>query len=115
MKTMRVINKLMLNAFLALFVVIFIGEALSGEGALDLSTVELIALIVFSVGLIIGSFMIWVKEVIGAFIIIVTVVILNSLFMVVEGQFTFQLDFGLILALGLLQLFLVWVDSKQKV
>jgi hypothetical protein len=115
MKTMRVINKVVLNVFLFLFVVIFIGEALSDDGALDLSTVELISLIVFSGGLIIGSFVIWVNDVTGAFIIIATVIILNILFIIVEGQITLQIDFGLLLALGLLQLFLVWVDSKQKV
>jgi len=94
-----------------LFLVFFIGEADFTE-PISLSVGEVFMILSIPVLLIAGIIVAWKREVLGGIIIILSVLCFNMAAMISEKYFTFELEFGLFLILGLM--FIICGVSKRR-
>jgi len=94
-----------------LFLVFFIGET-DFTKPLSLSAGEVFMILSIPVLLIAGIIVAWNREILGGIIIIIAVFCFNIAAMISEKHFTFELEFGLFLFLGLM--FIICGVSKRR-
>lgn len=93
-----------------LFAVFFIGEADFSQ-PINLTTGEIFLMLCIPVALIAGIIIAWKKEILGGIIIVISVFAFNIISMILEG-FTFELEMGLFLFIGLLYIICGIADRR---
>lgn len=93
-----------------LFLVFFIGEADFSQ-PVSLTLPEMLSILCIPVLLIIGIVIAWKKEVLGGIIILASVLIFNLIWYIAEG-FSFELEFGIFMLLGLLYIICGVADRR---
>ncbi|MEX1378380.1 MAG: hypothetical protein AB1Z23_13020 [Eubacteriales bacterium] len=95
-----------------LFAVFFIGEADFSE-PIHLTIAEIFLILCIPVTLIIGIIIAWKKEILGGIIIVFSILAFNIVSMISEG-FTFELEMGLFLFIGLLYIICGVADRRLQ-
>ena len=116
MKTIKitsVIMKSLLSLFGIVMFVFFIGESLSGVTT-TLDFYDVFAMILMPFVFTLGVLIMWKKELLGSIIIILTIVLLNIVFMVGEQSFTLELEFGIVLLLAVIEFAVAILYRRAK-
>ena len=97
----RWITRIISISVVLLFLVFFIGEGDFSQ-PINLTTGEIAMIICVPILLIAGIIIAWKREILGGIVIVGSVLLFNIISMIAETSFTFELDFGLFLFIGLL-------------
>ncbi len=105
--TMRIIS----ISTAAMFLLFFFGEA-DFSSAPNLSAGEWVMIFFEPVMLIVGMAIAWKKEVLGGIIIVASVLLFNITSMIATGRFSFQLELGVFIIIGIGFLFCGFAEKR---
>jgi len=98
--------------FVGLFLLFFIGEANLKE-FLNLSITEILLMIFIPLLFILAAIISWERELLGGILIIASVVGFNSIDILAETGFTWELEFGFLLIPGVLFILLSYLKKRK--
>ncbi len=98
--------------FVGLFLLFFIGEANVKE-LLNLSITEILLMIFIPLLFIVAAIISWERELLGGLLIIASVVGFNSVDILAETGFTWEIEFGFLLIPGFLFILLSYLKKRK--
>ncbi|MDD3122837.1 MAG: hypothetical protein PHC62_04860 [Candidatus Izemoplasmatales bacterium] len=112
-KITSVVIKSLLSLFGIFMFVFFFGESISGVTT-SLDFFDIFGMILMPFVFTIGVIVMWKKELLGSVIIILTILLLNIVFMIGQQSFSLELEFGIVLLIAVIEMVVAILYQRAK-